>query len=616
MRVRQIVLLLLALSVAASVGADPIPIIGYNIEDAVLSGHGAWAHTYDGVITSGATFDNATWPGTVADYTGFGSGTLNDVIAGATLLDTQLFMNGFSDGESPIEIRPTIQLLLPPGVVVDTIELYGGPTSNSLPGIITGVTVTFLGPGGAAGPVSLAAAPFGAENLDGVPVNDRIATTGTPLEDFEVSLITLSDFVGSIEDWISISEIRLDGRAAPPGAAIPVYVNAAAGDDSTGDGSAGAPFKTISRGLTEAAPIAGAGTPVQVIVSSGTYSEHITIPPHVSVRGADASTTFVESADASTSLANMGDNSALHSLTLRWANAVGVPSTLVEAFLTTQNTAFAIRNCVLDGRGSANSTGLTISGGQAANTLLSDSILQNLTTALAARDSGINVTRNEIRTIAGDAVVVALGGKQSGQNVPLLGDDADIAATALNRFRDIGGKFIKNPTGVQVNAEMNDWGIYDRDAVGNNIEGAADFGPIVGKGLVPGSVVASLYVGDTDALVDSGANPQCTIPALGLTAERDTDSGLFIFASVSGGKFSVQGTADGFASDAQQVDVSPASINAVNLRLTKDAGNNPNDPPVTPPSCGKTGTGSYALCGLIVWAAGRRRRQTRHGIMR
>ena len=613
MNVRKMLLILLALSVALSigVGADPIPISGYNIDDAVESGHGTWTHTYSGLITSGVSFDNATWPGTVADYTGFGSGTLNDVIAGATIYDTQLFMNGFSDGESPIEIHPTIQLLLPPGVAVDTIELYGGPTGNSVPGIITGVTVTFLGPGGTAGPVSLATVPFGTENLDGVPVNDRITTAGTPLEGIEVSLITLSDFVGSIEDWISISEIKLDGKAAvAPGGAIPVYVDTASGDDSTGDGSAGAPYKTISRGLTEAASLAGAGTPVQVIVSPGTYSEHITIPPHVSVRGASASNTFVESADASTPLVNMGDNSALHSLTVRWASAAAGPSTLVEAVLTTRNTAFAIRNCVLDGRGSPSSTGLSIFGGQAANAVLSDSILQNLTTALAATDSGINVTRNEIRTIAGDAVVVALGGKQSGQNVPLLGDDADIAATALNRFRDIGGKFIKNPTGVQVNAEMNDWGIYDRDAVGNNIEGAADFGPIVGKGLVPGSVVASLYVGDTDTLVDPGANPQCTIPALALTAERDADSGLFIFASVSGGKFSVQGTADGFASDAQQVDVSPASINAVNLRLTSEA--------VTPvpPSCGKSGTVSYALCGLIVWAAGWRKRRTRHGSLR
>ena len=445
---------------------------------------------------------------------------------------------------------------------------------------------------------------------DGIPDGFEVDNGLDPTSDIDLILDSDGDGRTNAEEYQQGTNINF-----PDSPSSTVYVDAAIGDDSTGDGAANAPFKTISRGLSEASLYATANFPMEVLVSAGVYTEHLVIPAHVAVRGINRDTTIIQHSDGSTSLVAMDDNTGLHTVTLRWANVQSVPSKLIAAALTPANTGFVIDQCVLDGLESPDSTGLRIAGGTAGNAILADNILKNLTTAIAAAGSGINVTRNEIMNISGDAVVVNVASKQSGQNVPLLGDDADIANTALNRFRDVDGLFIKNSTTEQVNAEMNDWGIYDRDAVGNNIQGPSDFGPIIGKSIAPGGVVASLYVGETDTLVDVAANPVCTIPALGLTAQRDAASGLFIFESVSSGSFSVQGMADGFASDAQQVNVSPASINAVNLRLVEDTGNNPNDPPVTPapPSCGKTGKVSYAFCGLLLWAVGSRvRRKSGH----
>ena len=391
-------------------------------------------------------------------------------------------------------------------------------------------------------------------------------------------------------------------------------VDGAAGNDTSGDGSIFSPYKTIGRALEVAATTANPLHPVEVLVAAGIYDERLAIPPHVTVRGAGRDAAIIQrwsEADTDHTLVTMGDNASLLDVSVRWGiPQVPVPANLVRVILTPANANFAIGRCRLDGRNSTQTTGIRITGGTLTTARIFENLITKVGIGMFASNSGVNFTRNEVLIISGDAIFVTFSpakDKQSGVNVPMLGEDADVGHTALNIFRDVSGKFINNETGEVVNAEMNDWGVYNRDDVAGWIQGPADFGPIVGKSLAPGAVVASMYLGNTEQIVGADTNPQASIPQLGLTAERDAESGLFLFASVSGGSWSVQGSATGFVTDTQNVNVNVASVNAVNLRLFEESA----PPPPIGGGCGKSTEFSYAWAGLIIWAAGRRLSRTK-----
>lgn len=387
-----------------------------------------------------------------------------------------------------------------------------------------------------------------------------------------------------------------------------VFVNGASGSDATGDGTAANPFKTISSGIAMAQTETRPNRFITVQVSAGTYDEVLTVPVRVKIRGAGALNTFIEPPSGGALpniLVTMRDDSALLDVTVRWAAQRNTASTLVQASLTNANTLFEIGRCALDGLNSTDSIGISITGGSKDNARIFESTLQNLTTAFLATSSGVNITRNEIRNIHGAAVIVQTaksGPKQGDPAVPLLGDSADIETTALNRWRETSDTIVNNNTGSSVLAEVNDWGIYNKEQVAPVMSGDVNVGPIIGKSIAPGAVIASLYIGDTDELVPVGTNPVCAIPELNLTAERDAESGLYVFSSVQGGSWSIEAEALGFIKDIRNVNVSAASINPVNMRLGVVAA-----PP--PPSCGKQGKVTYAICGLLIWVSSRRMRK-------
>ncbi|MCU1334799.1 MAG: putative exosortase interaction domain protein [Bryobacterales bacterium] len=180
--------------------AEPITISSYDITDAMVSGWGLWAHTYSGTITPIGVFDGSA----VADYSG-GSGTLNDDIIGTSASDTQLFEQGQT-------VQPVITLFLPGLYTIGSIILYGGPTNNIYPGVITGVTV---GIGASSSAISLS--PFGPRAASGQPINDFATIIGTSLQGIPTTTITLSNFTGTVfEGHFSITEIQIDSEIFVP----------------------------------------------------------------------------------------------------------------------------------------------------------------------------------------------------------------------------------------------------------------------------------------------------------------------------------------------------------------------------------------------------------------
>jgi len=194
----------LGLVAAAALPAAPISILGYDISDAVMSGHGEWGHTYGGTIAGGPAFNFAGYAGQRANYSG-GSGTLNDGVIGANLHNTQLFVTGdVSNGV----LSPTITLYLSGTFTLNSIKIYGGDMAfNTIPGCLSGVTV---GAGGTSAAMSTTA--FGSAVCDGGS-NDLVTVAGSTLDGVATSVVTLSGFTGDLlaGGWFSITELELDG---------------------------------------------------------------------------------------------------------------------------------------------------------------------------------------------------------------------------------------------------------------------------------------------------------------------------------------------------------------------------------------------------------------------
>jgi len=174
--------------------ADPIPILGYDITNAPVSGTGSWAHTYTGTITPTSVFDLNE---VLATYTG-GGGTLNDGVIGHSVTDTQLL-------DSRVDLVITLFLASP--AALHAIDLFGGNIpANSLPGNLNGdVQVTVNGIS-----TRVPTLPFGHQLADRTqPVNDRLLLTGTPLEGLLTDRIVLSEF--HAQDRFSLTEISING---------------------------------------------------------------------------------------------------------------------------------------------------------------------------------------------------------------------------------------------------------------------------------------------------------------------------------------------------------------------------------------------------------------------
>jgi len=241
---RQLIAALALATAASATLAVPIAVHHYDINDAVISGHGNWNHSYSGTVTPVGGFTHNSFAGTRATYQG-GSGTLNDGVipnlpGNFPPTDTMLFVRNASDGTvlSPA-IFLTLDFLGGAGPwFVDRVEVWGGDLFlNAIPGAITGFSVGIIGPGGGAPAQGFTSTPFGPGlNINGEVVNDAVDLAGSGLENTPAWAVVLSDFEGNVGEWFSITEIRVFGRQVPvngvpepPGALLVMLAVAALG---------------------------------------------------------------------------------------------------------------------------------------------------------------------------------------------------------------------------------------------------------------------------------------------------------------------------------------------------------------------------------------------------
>ena len=264
-----------------------------------------------------------------------------------------------------------------------------------------------------------------------------------------------------------------------------------------------------------------------------------------------------------------------------------------------------IENCQVYGHsdGSVGVIGIDVVGGTADTTTVVGCFVSGVGIGLRATGSGVAVARTTFQFIGLDAVQI-LALKQSGVNVPLMGEAGNIEKSGVNTFRNVTGFLLNNATGTEVVAQVNDWGLYSDAEITSKVSGNADTTLYLGKGIGPGSLVASVQDSSGSA-VPQTANPACSIPALSMTATYDSSSQKHIFSGVSEGTWSVQAVASGYSSTTASATVSSMSVSSVTLSLSGGSSNNDS------PCGGKNAAIPYAASGLVIWVAGRRKRAER-----
>lgn len=113
-----------------------------------------------------------------------------------------------------------------------------------------------------------------------IPVKDRIPTYPGRVKLTPVSGQTNTyDLVRAdspVEEGTALNKLLFDNKAYTVTQNETVYVNGSTGNDSTGDGSASAPFKTIQAAIN-AIPKCLGGFTVEVDIAAGTYAERVRI---------------------------------------------------------------------------------------------------------------------------------------------------------------------------------------------------------------------------------------------------------------------------------------------------------------------------------------------------
>ena len=128
---------------------------------------------------------------------------------------------------------------------------------------------------------------FGTPDLDsdgdGIPDGWETANGLSMSDDRDLDDDDDGDSVPNYAEWLLKTGVQ---DAAEPAARI--YVDAASGDDTSGDGSADHPFRSITKALTEA------GSPAVVLIGPGNYEENITLGDRILLVGSGRDETILD----------------------------------------------------------------------------------------------------------------------------------------------------------------------------------------------------------------------------------------------------------------------------------------------------------------------------------
>jgi len=426
------------------------------------------------------------------------------------------------------------------------------------------------------------------EDLDGDGLNNRdelnVHGTGIRVPDsdgdgmtdgWEVTydldpLIYDADDDADGDGLTNLEEFLLDANPRDPLDPGTQFYVAPAGSDDTGDGSEDFPWLTIGWAMASVVPLATPGRPVTVELADGLYEEPVVFVPNVTLRGADQDGVVIryfDEAEDQHVVVTGAENTRLESCT------VTAPGVTLEpiALVAIEDVNMEIGFVTLDGSFCRNSVGVLVSGADSSSSAVSDCLLRRLNDGVWAVGSGVAVARNTFEDIISIAVFVRPPDDKAAGAVhtPLLGSRGLLASSGLNRFVNVGEVCVYNAGAAPVEAALNDWGVYDRDAVAAQVAGGVNVEPFVGSAVRDGSAVVQLLDAETGEHIRTRANPWVTVTERSVEAPCDLESGLFVLDDLGAGTWTVLAGADGYTPEGGEVTVTDRGIGVLVLKLSR-----------------------------------------------
>ena len=458
----------------------------------------------------------------------------------------------------------------------------------------TGPVITLNGPASVSVQCGTEYPDAGASALDacdgdvtGLIVRDNPVDTWVP--DTYTVTYNVSDGAGNagvpVTRTVTVENCPGDVFVAPP----------PEGNDTTGDGSAGAPWATIGFAMNRVSGYAGPSQPVTIHLATGVYDEPVVFVSYVSIAGAGSDFTgiaYYNAGDSEHIVVDAAESTAIRDCTITLPGSVAA----VTVLLRIVDVSMQVSNVVLDAQDNLFSIAAQIAEAGASQTVIEDCVIRRVQFGIQATNTAAIITRNLFEDIRGDAIFVRPPEtKDATGETPRLGDETD-ARTGFNSFDNVDGFFVKSQSATLTKAELNyhGEGFITEESIATKMSDNVDFVPFLGKWTIPGTVVGTLLNQNTGEPIPLDSNP---VLRAGLAQTFPDTQGQFIFPNLDPGSMTIQAEAGGFIPEQQFVTVGAGAIVEVNFLLEAAEGEG-EDVPVTH-SADQNGDNEISLSELL-----------------
>ena len=357
--------------------------------------------------------------------------------------------------------------------------------------------------------------------------------TVSPLEDeteegSETIRLTLSDGDGYVVgDSNSSYAVIIDADSSPDSFHV-----ADDGDDFIGSGTSDAPWNTIGFAMDQAGYYASETNPIVINLGDSTYDEPIEFAPYVTLAGAGIGETIIQHYDeqAEDHILIIGaDNAVLQDCTISLADDY----TETVVLLQIDNVAMRVENVRFDGNGAPACTAIDISGPLSSDSFVQGCEIHEVYSGIWAENSGVTIADTIFDYVTGYGVLV-LPTIAKESVAPTLGILTDEGVQGMNQFEYIPGYFVKNLSEVTVQAHYNDWGLYTREEIMQQISGDVELDTFLGSSVDTNRLFIALVNDVTGEPILSDSQPELSVNNGGVTATYYEEGGLYIIMYPSG----------------------------------------------------------------------------------
>jgi len=285
-----------------------------------------------------------------------------------------------------------------------------------------------------------------------------------------------------------------EGEGVPFAFLSRIFVSSAQGDDAFGDGTKGKPWATIGRALAYAEQYVSADFPVTIYAEPGLYPESVQMTSHTTLRGVkpgDPGLVVIAPPFESLLATRVAIEAAAGVTVSDFTVQLEPSSPELTTLLKVDNVVARASNLVLDGGFAPGAIGAQFLSAGSSGSELRESRITGVAAGIRVIESEVNLTRNTLDTIEGNAITVVPPTGGGGQAAPLLGDEFRAEDSGVN-FLDaatIDGFLVRNLSQLTVLAQNIDWGVYDTAAIASNTGGPVVFLPFLGSALQPSATV-------------------------------------------------------------------------------------------------------------------------------